>query len=446
MKKSMLALLLLAVLVLGLSACGEKTLLDADDPVTLNFWHVYGEQSGSPMDLLVQEFNRTVGQEKGVRVQVTNLSSASQIGGFLREAQTGGGDAPEMPDLFTCHFADAASLGEENLVDWNDWFPAEALADFVPGFMADGTAEDGRLLIFPVSKSTQLLMCNGSGFARFSSATGVRYDDLATWDGFYAAAEAFHTWSGGEAFCALDYPIRAVELRALEGGSGDFYTADGWYDTNNAVFRESWMQFARALAQGHVVVSDLYSNTQVMTGDVLTGLGSSAAILYYNDTVTYRDGTREPMDLRVLPLPRLAGREALMTQAGVGLCAYRTTEQKAEAAALFVRWLTESERNLDFVTQTGYMPVRNGAFDALADYDSFPAPEESYRSLYAALGTMRADYTPVSEPRFAGYYAKVSTLYDGLRQLQQTLPARAAAGADVDALAAETWALLCSIR
>ena len=55
---------------------------------------------------------------------------------------------------------------------------------------------------------------------------------------------------------------------------------NGWYDTDNAVFKESWMQFARSLAQGHVVVSDLYSNTQVMTGDVLSGLGSSAAILY----------------------------------------------------------------------------------------------------------------------------------------------------------------------
>lgn len=47
-----------------LSGCGEKSLLRESDPVTLNFWHVYGEQSGSPMDLLVQEFNRTVGQKK----------------------------------------------------------------------------------------------------------------------------------------------------------------------------------------------------------------------------------------------------------------------------------------------------------------------------------------------------------------------------------------------
>ena len=277
-------------------------------------------------------------------------------------------------------------------------------------------------------------------------ATGVSYEDLATWEGFYDAARTFYDWSGGEAFCALDYPIRSVELNALEHGSGDFYTENGWYDTNNAVFKESWMQFARSLVQGHVVVSDLYSNTQVMTGDVLSGLGSSAAILYYNDTVTYRDGTQEPMDLHVLPMPKAAGTSALMTQAGVGLCAYKTTDQKAEAAALFVRWLTEGERNLDFVTQTGYMPVRSGAFSAIENYDNFPAPAESYRQLYAALKIMQEDYTPISEPRFESYYGKVSQLYDGLRQMQRELPARAAAGEDLNALAEETWALLCAIQ
>lgn len=279
MKKRLLSLLLLCTLVFALSGCGEKTLLNKKKPVSLSFWHVYGEQAGSPMDLLVQEFNRTVGQERGVQVQVTGMSSASQIGGYLKEAQSGGQEVQEMPDLFTCHIVDALELGEDNLVPWNEQFTPDELSDFIPGFLSDGTAEDGRLLIFPVSKSTQLLMCNGSGFDRFSAATGVGYEDLATWEGFYDAAGRFYDWSD-KPFCALDYPIRAVELNALERGSGDFYTENGWYDTGNAVFKESWMQFARSLAQGHVVVSDLYSNTQVMTGDVLSGLGSSAAILY----------------------------------------------------------------------------------------------------------------------------------------------------------------------
>ena len=279
MKKRLLSLLLLCTLVFALSGCGEKTLLNKKKPVSLTFWHVYGEQAGSPVDLLVQEFNRTVGQERGVQVQVTGMSSASQIGGYLKEAQSGGKDVQEMPDLFTCHIIDALELGEDNLVPWNEQFTPDELSDFIPGFLSDGTAEDGRLLIFPLSKSTQLLMSNGSGFGRFSAATGVGYEDLAAWEGFYDAAGRFYDWSD-KLFCALDYPICAVELNALERGSGDFYTESGWYDTDNAVFKESWMQFARSLAQGHVVVSDLYSNTQVMTGDVLSGLDSSAAILY----------------------------------------------------------------------------------------------------------------------------------------------------------------------
>ena len=167
MKKRLLSLLLLCTLVFALSGCGEKTLLNKKKPVSLSFWHVYGEQAGSPMDLLVQEFNRTVGQERGVQVKVTGTSSASQIGGYLKEAQSGGQEVQEMPDLFTCHIVDALELGEDNLVDWNSQFTPSELSDFVPGFLDDGTAEDGRLLIFPVSKSTQLLMCNGSGFDRF---------------------------------------------------------------------------------------------------------------------------------------------------------------------------------------------------------------------------------------------------------------------------------------
>ena len=79
------------------------------------------------MDLLVQEFNRTVGQERGIQVQVTGMSSASQIGGYLKEAQSGGKDVQEMPDLFTCHIIDALELGEDNLVPWNEQFTSDEL-------------------------------------------------------------------------------------------------------------------------------------------------------------------------------------------------------------------------------------------------------------------------------------------------------------------------------
>ena len=259
---------------------------------------------------------------------------------------------------------------------------------------------------------------------------------------FFAAAEKYYTWSGGKPFCAFDYLIRHMELDVLSRTGEMEYTAEGWYDESNPVIRDSFLMFARALAQGHVVVSDLYANTQVMTGDVLSGIGSSAAVGYYNDVITYPDNTTEPMQLQVLPLPRSGGEKEYMPQTGVGLAAFSTTEQKAEAAYEFVKWFTESERNLDFVTTTGYMPVTDGAFDAIEHY-SFE--DEGYANLYRAIRTMHADYIPVVRPDFDGFYDKTNALYAAIREMQPALVGRNKNGESAEALAEELWALFCSI-
>ena len=148
------------------------------------------------------------------------------------------------------------------------------------------------------------------------------------------------------------------------------------------------------------------------------------------------------MNLKVLPLPKTGSGEQFMPMTGVGLCAYQTTEAKAEAAAVFVRWLTEGERNLDFVVKTGYMPVSNEAFEAI---DSYEFPEDGYASLFEAIKTMRNGYTPVVRPSFGGYYDKIDALYEGLRRMLPELKRRAESGENIDALTQETWDFFCSI-
>ena len=441
MKKSLYFLSVLLVLIFCLTGCSKKTELDSKKPVSLTLWHVYGEQADSPMNRLVSEFNQTVGQEKGIIIDVTLMSNAAQIGGKLSDAQSEKPGVPSMPDLFFCHRSDTLALGPENLINWKDLFSNEELDQYIPEFLEDGMNGDA-LNIFPVSKSTQMLFLCGSVFDRFLANTGVTYDSLSTWDGFFQTAEKYYNWSGGKPFCALDYPIRSVELNALEKGAENIYTDDGWYDFSNPVFRDSWMAFAASLAKGHIVVSDLYSNTQIMTGEVAAGIGSSASILYYNDMVTYPDNSSEPMELQVLPIPKAEGSELLATQAGVGLCAYKTTSQKAEAASVFARWLTESERNLDFCVQTGYFPVNKGSFEEISHYNF---PSDAYRNLYNALETVHNTGKMLQEPSFPGYYAKVNALYDDLREMQPSLPRRFQQGEPIDDLTEETWQLLQSV-
>ena len=80
----------LAALVpgLALAGCGgSKTLLSPKDPTMLSIWHVYGEQADSPMNRLLTEFNDTVGREKGILLNVTNMTNSAAIGGQLQDAK-----------------------------------------------------------------------------------------------------------------------------------------------------------------------------------------------------------------------------------------------------------------------------------------------------------------------------------------------------------------------
>ena len=422
------------------AACGKKsTLLNPGKPTTLTMWHVYGEQVDSPMNAYIEQFNSTVGKEKGIVINVTLMSNASQIGKKLKDAQTDKAGSKEMPDLFFCHSSDARSLGANNLLNWNDYFSATELGAFVPDFLSDGTV-DGNLSVFPVSKSTYMLFIAGGVFDRFAAAKNVSLSDLATWKGFFAVAGKYYEWSGGKPFCAIDYLIRSAELCAISDGENISYK-DGWYDANNPALRNAYEMFATSIAKGHIVVSDLYSNTQVMTGQTCAGIGSSASVLYYNDEITYPDNTSEAMNLKVLPMPQQSGKQKVATQSGVGLCAYKTTDRKAEAATVFARWFTEEQRNVDFVLSTGYMPVRTGAFAKIGD-NSFQS--DAYKNLYAAFSKTVATCTFVKEPNFDGYYTNVRTLYNEIRKIQKNLPSLYAAGETTEQIVAKMNAALTS--
>ena len=432
--------MILAISYTFLSCNKSNTLLDPKKPTSLTMWHVYGEQVNSPMNNFIEQFNATVGKEKGIIINVTLMSNASQIGTKLKDAQADKAGAKEMPDLFFCHSSDARGLGSNNLLNWNDYFSQSELNKFVPDFLSDGMVDD-NLVVFPVSKSTYMLFIAGGVFDRFAAAKNVSLSDLETWNGFFNVAEKYYEWSGGKPFCAIDYLIRIAELCAISNGENISYK-DGWYDDNNPSFIKAYDMFATSIAKGHIVVSDLYSNTQVMTGQTCAGIGSSASVLYYNDEITYPDNTSEAMNLKVLPMPQQTGKQKVATQSGVGLCAYKTTDVKAEAATVFAKWFTEEQRNTDFVLSTGYMPVRIGAFDKISD-NSFKS--EAYRNLYMSLSLTIANCTFKKEPSFNGYYTKVYALYEKIRNIQSMLEQRYEKGATIEQLVAEMETALINI-
>ena len=82
--KKVLSLLIIVFLLCGLFAGCSKSPLDPKNPVTLTMWHNYGGDMQATMDYLIDQFNSTVGKDKGIIINVEAISSSSELNKSLQ--------------------------------------------------------------------------------------------------------------------------------------------------------------------------------------------------------------------------------------------------------------------------------------------------------------------------------------------------------------------------
>ena len=249
--------LILLLLFCLLPSCNDDP-LSREYPITLTMWHVYGAQTESPMNDLVERFNSTVGRERGIVVEVTSVSNSTAIHSALVSAarlQPGSGD---LPDLFICYPKTLAAMGSNRALDWNSWFSKKEREAFVPEFLEEGIL-DGGLRLFPLTKSTNIFYVNASISDRFSRDTGVTYADLATWEGVFDAAEKYYRWSGGKAFFKYDDWLHYFMINT-EALGGSFFSGEN-INWESPVLKKIWTPLARAALKGEVNLSPGYSTT-----------------------------------------------------------------------------------------------------------------------------------------------------------------------------------------
>lgn len=405
--KSVAGVLSISLLLLFFAGCARDPVnLNSKNPVTLTMWHVFGSQTESPMNDMVDEFNHTAGKERGITINITSVSNSSDIHNALLSAAKGEAGAGSLPDLFFCYPETAGSIGPESLVLWDELFTGKELSQYVPSFLDEGRVK-GDLLVLPVAKSSEALFINETIFQRFSADTGVSYEDLRTWDGVFEAAQKYYQWSDGKTFVMHDELLNFLQINTTALGSSAF--ANEKLDFENPVFKSQWKQVARAAISGILRVEDNYETVRMMTGDIVAGIGSTASIMYFQEVVTYPDNTKEPLVIKALPCPVTKSGIKMAMQQGVGLCAASGDKKKQTAALFFAKWITQGDTNLDFATQSGYMPVQKSSFEAISDYNFI---SESYRSLYESMDMMHSEYSFYLPPVVDGYYDILWDFYE----------------------------------
>lgn len=411
---------LLATVLLFCAGCSDKRKKE-ETPTTITVWHVYGGQTDSPLNDLIDEFNQTVGKEQRINVQVTSVSNTNTIHELVLAAANGEPGASELPDLFISYPKTVMALPDDSiLVDYRDYFSQEELSAFLPAFLEEGTVND-RLVVLPVAKSTEIMFINQTIFDRFSQATGVTIEDLDTWEGLYRAAEIYADWTDDQtpdipgdakSMFVHDYYFNYFQVGAQSLGE-DFFRGDKL--AFGPAFQTAWEPLARAALQGGVWLKGGYATESIRTGDSIVSVASSASILYYSDVVTYPDNNSEEITIVSRPCPVFENGKNLVMQRGAGFCTVRSTPEREQAAVTFLKWLTEPDHNVEFVTRTGYMPVTRAAFENELPEAIEGLESAKYASLYQAYLDTQANYEFYVPPQLESYLSLETTLEDQVR-------------------------------
>ncbi len=293
--------------VTALSGCTKGTesksvQLDPDNPVSLTVWHYYNGAQQATFDELVSEFNATEGKEKGIYVEGYSQGSVSDLEKAISDSVAGVVGSQEMPDIFSTYADTAYSIEEQGrLTDLTQYFSQEELDEYVDSYIQEGYLHgDGALYLFPVAKSTEVMMLNATDWEPFAKDAGVTLEDLQTLEGVVDVAEKYYEWT-------------------------DAQTPD---------------------------VPD-----DVKTGDILAYTGSTSSAMYFPDQVVKEDES-EDIAYKVLPIPVLEGGEKVNVQQGAGMAVTKSDEQHEYAACEFLKWFTAKENNLRFVCESAYFSVR----------------------------------------------------------------------------------------
>ena len=432
--KKVLSLILCIVLIGGLFCGCSSSPLNKNKPVTLTMWHNYGGEMQQTMDMLIDEFNSTVGKEKGIIINVTTISSSAELNENLEMIANGDPGAPDMPDIFTGYPKVAIQFQQQGmLVNLDEYFSEDELDEYVDAFVEEGRLSDGGLYVFPIAKSTEVLYVNKTLFDEFAAATGAKEEDLATVEGIARLSMQYYEWCGKQ-FFASDSWFNFAEVGMAQLGGSIFDGEALNLESDN--FRYFFDTVYTPSVEGGIIIYDGYSSDLSKTGDIVCSTGSSAGILFYGDTITYADGTVEQVEYSILPYPVFENGDNVALQRGGGLMVARSDEKKEYAACEFIRWLSAAEQNMKFVNETGYLPVTKQAFEEEMDTHIQNVEDPRVRMMLSSVMEMYDSYTFFFAPTYTNLDADSSAFEDRLYTILSDDRAAFQAGETVSADAA----------
>lgn len=363
-QKRMLCAAVAALMVVPLSACGQKPLLDPEHPTSVSIWHYYNGKQQEAFDQLVSEFNDTYGAQTGIVVTAESKGGVDDLAATVAASAEREVGSEELPNLFATYADTAYILHQKDiLADLKPYLSEDEMKEYIPSFWQEGELSAGQFYVFPIAKSTELFYLNETDWAPFAEATDTDLSSLDTWEELAKVAETYYNWSGGKAFFGRDAFPNHLIVGSKQLGKELFAVDQGTMQLNldETVMRKLWDSYALPYLQGYYGAYGRFRSDDIKTGDLIACVGSTTSSTYYPTEVTRNDGTSYAIDGKVLPVPNFDGTEPHAVQQGAGIAMVQSDERTETACTDFLKWFTDIEQNLLFCTESGYSPVKQSA-------------------------------------------------------------------------------------
>ncbi len=401
--KKLTVLFLILALILSLTGCAL-----AEEPVRIVFWHSASEAAGQLVEKYVQDFNATIGKEKGIQVEAVfqgaYADSVNKMNGVLAARQY-----DTLPDVMqldatgkvSFSSAETAYTVDQALIDHPEADLSSMLAPAMANWQLAGvqlglpfatsttvtyynkTALEAAGFSAPKTLSDvgALSALNGNGVTVYAAIPNT--PTLANWLG-QLGSDLVNNHNGSEG--------SATELACIENGAlAEFLTA--W----KALYATG------ALADKNGSGDEFVAGRQL----IMTDSSSKAA-----NMMSKIDGRFE---LGIAPYLKVSEASASgATVSGSCLVMFDHGDARKEAAWQFVRYLTSAEVQADFARGTGYLPANQEARES-AVWQALIAEHPQYQvGLDQLLETPDTMRSVTVGPAADFYYAIMNDISDML--------------------------------
>lgn len=334
------------------TATSEKV-TDSADTIELTYWYSWGGTIQECNETLTEQFNETIGKEKGIHVTAETQGTYNETTSKLQAAAVAG----TMPDVAVIGTTSMGIFVENNMIAPLNGYVERDIetSDFFPGLLKN-TVKDDIWYGVPYLCSTPILYLNTT----LLEQAGLDTSGPKTWEEMAEYCKAVKEKTGAYGLSTYSYEW-FMEAFMLEHGITMLNEDETATNFNSDETREILQYFKDLVNNDYIrwatsgdessaqVTADYTNQTAAMWFGSTAGVSATLAVAEENGF---------ELNTCYIPAEECYG----VPIGGCSLVMFNTVpDEKKEAVWEFIKFMTDTEQTAYASATTGYVPLRASA-------------------------------------------------------------------------------------